>query len=232
MGTISVEHGDRLFWLGRYTERVFTTLKVLEQLSDMVIDKNEGAYIEYLAAFGLGDTYGNSADFFKSFIYDKDNPNSVAFSLDRAYDNGIVLREEISTEALSFLQMAKDKLAAAKGTSQSLRLALLPLEDILYGFWGCIADNILDVEIKNIIYCGKSIERLDLYFRLKYPFEMISDEFERLCRHLHSVPANTPYRYNTQHLCTLVEIMGDGEKYRNSVPAALQSLGNLFRKAS
>lgn len=88
------------------------------------------------------------------------------------------------------------------------------------------------MEIKNIIYCGKSIERLDLYFRLKYPFEMISDEFERLCRHLHSVPANTPYRYNTQHLCTLVEIMGDGEKYRNSVPAALQSLGNLFRKAS
>lgn len=127
MGTISVEHGDRLFWLGRYTERVFTTLKVLKQLSDMVIDKNEGAYIEYLAAFGLGDTYRNNAGFFKSFIFDKDNQNSVAFSLDRAYDNGIVLREEISTEALSFLQMAKDKLATAKGTSQSLRLALLPL---------------------------------------------------------------------------------------------------------
>ncbi len=231
MGTISVEHGDRLFWLGRYTERVFTTLKVLEHLSDTVIDKNAGAYIDYLSAFGLSDIYGSSADFFKSFIFCKDNPNSVAFSLDRAYDNGIVLREEISTEALSFLQMAKDKLAAANGTSQSLRLALLPLEDILYGFWGCISDNILDVETKNIICCGKSIERLDLYFRLKYPFEMISEEFDRLCRHLRSVPANTPYRYNTQHLCTLVEIMGDGEKYENSVPAALQSLGNLFRKA-
>ena len=231
MGTISIEHGDRLFWLGRYTERAFTSLKALEKFVDMSLDNNPDMYIEYLKAFGLSDAYGNVKDFFRAFIFDKDNPNSVAYSLDRAYDNGIVLREEISTEALSFLQMAKDKLTEAEGASRSLRLSLLPLEDILYGFWGCITDNILDIEIKNIIFCGKSIERLDLYFRLKYPFEMISDEFERLCRHLRSVPANTPYRYNTQHLCTLVEIMGDGEQYAASVPSALQSLGNLFLKA-
>ncbi len=25
MGVISIEHTDRLYWLGRYTERVYTT---------------------------------------------------------------------------------------------------------------------------------------------------------------------------------------------------------------
>ena len=228
MGTISLEHGDRLFWLGRYTERVFTTLKALEKISDLAIDNDSNVYSSYLDAFGLPDTYGNGADFFGSFIFDRANPSSVASSLDRAYDNGIVLREEISTEALSFLQMAMDKLAGSKGTGRSLRLSLLPVEDILYGFWGCIGDNMTDIETKNIIHCGKSIERLDLYFRLKYPFGMINKEFERLCRHLRSVPKKTPYRYNTKQLSTLVEIIGEGDGYAGSIPSALYSLGHMF----
>lgn len=230
MGTISVEHGDRLFWLGRYTERVFTTLKALEKISDTVIDKNPNKYMDFLSAFGLTDNYGSSGAFINSFIFDRSNPNSVAYALDRAYDNGIVLREEISTEALSFLQMAMDKLSASSGTEQSLRLSLLPLEDILYGFWGCIGDNITDMETKNIVYCGKGIERLDLYFRLKYPFSKINEEFERLCRHLRRVPKKTPYRYNTKQLSTLVEIMGEGDDYVVSIPAALYSLGHLFEQ--
>lgn len=228
--SISVEHGDRLFWLGRYTERVFTTLKALEKLSDEAIDKNPDVYTDYLDAFGLPDDYGSGTEFFRSFIFDKANQSSAAFALECAYDNGIVLREEISTEALSFLQMAKDILAASEKTERSLRLSLLPLEDILYGFWGCIVDNVHDAETKNIIQCGKSIERLDLYFRLKYPFGMINDEFERLCRHLRGVPKNTPYRYNTKQLSTLVEIMGEGEDYAKCIPSALYSLQHMFVK--
>lgn len=228
MGTISLEHGDRLFWLGRYTERVFTTLKSLENLYDGMIDRDPELYIDYLGYFGLTNTYADSREFIKSFLYDKCNPNSVAYSLERAYDNGIVLREEISTEALSFLQMAMDTLEKSKSTTRGLLLALLPLEDILFGFWGCIDEYIYDEEIKTIIYCGKSVERLDLYLRMEYPFSAISMEFDRLCKNLRNVPKNTPYRYNTQQLSTLVEIMGEGEDYKKSIPQALSSLGGLF----
>lgn len=94
----------------------------------------------------------------------------MAHSLERAYDNGIVLREDISTEALSFLQMAMDTLEKAETSTRGLLLALLPLEEILFGYWGCIEDYIYDPEVMNIIKCGKSIERPDLYFRLRYPF--------------------------------------------------------------
>ena len=185
-------------------------------------------YQKYLVCFGIPDSYGNMSGFLKSFLFEKENYNSVAYSLERAYDNGIVLREDISTEALSFIQMGMDTLEKVKDTSQGLLYALLPLEDILFGFWGCIEDYIYDEEIKTIIKCGKCVERLDLYFRLRYPFRYINLEFERLCDNLRKVPKNTPYRYNTKQLSVLVEAMGMEEDYVQNLNEILESLGKLF----
>ena len=41
MGIISVEKADHLFWLGRYTERVFTTLRKFFHVYDHMIDTQE-----------------------------------------------------------------------------------------------------------------------------------------------------------------------------------------------
>ena len=230
MDTISIEHGDRLFWLGRYAERAFTTLCALETLYDRGIDSNPDSYTGYLSRLGFENTYKDGVDFFESFIFNKDNPGSVAACLTRAYDNGIVLREEISTEALSFLQMAMDKLDEARDNGMSLRLAMLPIQDILYGFWGCINDYVFNHEIINIIYCGKYVERLDLYLRLDYPFHKIEREFKRLCEHLQRVPKNTPYRYNTKQLCTLVDILNT-DSYNGHSESAVFALERLFERS-
>ena len=77
MGTISLEHSDRLYWLGRYTERSFITLKSLDKLYDKMIDDSHG-YTEYLGYFGIADTYESSRDFIRSFLYDENNPHSAA----------------------------------------------------------------------------------------------------------------------------------------------------------
>ncbi len=231
MGTISiisVEHSDRLFWLGRYTERFFTTLKALEKLYDSVIDKDQYGYREYLSAFGLSDVYNDYKEFFKSFIFDRSNESSAAYSLSRAYDNGIVLREEISTEALSFIQLALDDLDRAQNSNQGLRLALHPIEDTIFGFWGCVDDHVCDNETRYIIHCGKIIERLDIYLRLKYPFEIIDAEFGRLCRCLSGIPKNSPYHYNQKQLSSLVEIMGLKDGYTEQKDLAVSSLEALF----
>ena len=89
MGTISLDHSDRLYWLGRYTERTFTTLKALQKIIDGMIDQKL-AYTDYLAYFDLPDVYSDNMDFVRSFLYDKKNMNSVAHNIRRAYDNGIV----------------------------------------------------------------------------------------------------------------------------------------------
>lgn len=228
MGTISLENGDRLFWLGRYTERVFTTLKALEKQYDRMMDEDHHLYTEYLKCFGLADTYGDMYKFMYSFLYDQENPNSAVYSLERAYDNGIVLREEISTEALGFLQMAKDTMEQAKDSNKGLLYNLLPVEDTLFGFWGCIDDYIYDEEILNIILCGKSVERLDLYFRMGYSSKLINMEFERLCKALRKFPKDSPYRYNTEQLSVLVEVVGLQEDYPQRLNEVLNALSKLF----
>ena len=227
MSTISKEHSDRLYWLGRYTERFFTTLKALDKMFDRMLGQSH-IYTEYLDHFGIVNTYSDSREFIRSFLYDEFNPNSAAYSLERAYDNGIVLREEISTPALSFLQMAKDTLENSE-SSCNTRLSLIPLEDIMFGFWGCINEHIYDDEIRNIIYIGKTVERLDLYIRMKYPFGTVEKEFVRLLKNLRRVPKDTPYRYNTKHLSELVEILGTEEDYRQNAKQAVSSLENLFK---
>ena len=228
MGTISLEHSDRLYWLGRYTERVYTTLKALGRLYDKMLDSEHG-YAEYLGFFGLTDTYADDHAFFHSFLFDAGNPNSAAYSLERAYDNGIVLREEISTASLSFLQMAKDTLIKAENRG-NIRLSLLPLEDILYAFWGCLNEHIYDDEIRNIIYIGKTVERLDLYMRMKYPFSDVEKEFTRLLKNLSRVPRSTPFRYRTKALSVLVETLGTQEDYERGVKEALYNLSRLFER--
>jgi len=44
MGIISIEKTNRLFWLGRYCERVFTTLKVFRKYYDTMIDGSQSDY--------------------------------------------------------------------------------------------------------------------------------------------------------------------------------------------
>lgn len=226
MSTISKEHSDRLYWLGRYTERVFTTLLTLQKLYDNMLDQQRG-YTEYLGYFGLPDSYGSSKAFIRSFLYEESNPNSVAYSLERAYDNGIVLREEISTESLSFLQLAKDTLKKSEATANP-RLSLLPLKDQLYAFWGCLSDSIFDDEKRNIIYCGRSVERLDLYIRTDYPYKEVKKEFERLCKRLINMPEHTPYCSNIGMLEKLGHIIGTAELYVAERRSALDVLSCLF----
>lgn len=230
MGTISIEHGDRLYWLGRYSERAFMTIRSLERLHDKVIDKDKVHYLKYLDCFGLPDTYGSGEKFFDSFVFDLGNSNSVAYSLERAYDNGIVLREEISTEALAFLQLAMDRLSAAKAEKASLAVSLMPVEDTIFAFFGCIHEYVYDEEIKNIILCGKDVERLSLLIRLKFKPQLIEKEYDRLCTALGRIPANTPYRYNQAQLSELGALIGKGDGCHSEVSRALTILGKMFDK--
>lgn len=225
--SISTEHSSRIYWLGRYTERAFTTLKSLERLYDKVIDRDPEHYKKYLACFGLGDTYGDYKSFFRSFIFDRNNSCSAAYSLERAYDNGIELREEISTDVLAYLQLAKDKLESSENTPQGLVVALMPLEDILYGFYGCFTDHVYSDEIRDIFLCAKSVERVELYIRLKYRSEKILSESERMCEFLKRIPENTPYRYNKNILENLMEMIYS-KKYIGRESEAISLIARLF----
>lgn len=165
MGIISVEQANHLYWLGRYTERVYTTIRIFSQSFDTLIDAIADSHEEFCNSIDIPNVYSSREDFLKNYPFDADNPDSIISNLNRAYDNAIVLRESIGSEALSYIQLAIYDMNKA-AVSKSPLIELQYLLDHILAFWGIIDDRIDSEQVRNIIKSGKRIERIDMYARL------------------------------------------------------------------
>ena len=183
MGIISLEQTNRLYWLGRYTERVYTTIRLYSKCYDDMIDDIGDNYADFCAMLEIPNIYADKNDFNTRYPFDENDSNSIYSNLIRAYDNAIVLREEIGSETLSYVQLAIYAINKAK-ISRAPLLELQNVEDNLLAFWG-IADDFIDDEvIRNIIKAGKRIERIDLYARLKLGPKELKNELKRMEKRL------------------------------------------------
>lgn len=179
MGIISVEQADRLYWLGRYTERVYTTLRIYSQSFDTMIDEITDSYKEFCMRIDIPDIYGSKDEFRRKYPFAQENPDSIISNLNRAYDNAVVLRESIGSETLSYIQLAIYDMNKA-AVSRAPLIEMQRVIDNLLAFWG-IADDWIDSEqIRNIIKAGKRIERIDLYARLHVSLRELEREVERM----------------------------------------------------
>lgn len=165
MGIISVEQANRLYWLGRYTERVYTTLRIYSQSFDNMIDEITDSYEEFCNSIDIPNIYASKDDFRKRYPFDAENPDSIISNLNRAYDNAIVLRESIGSETLSYIQLAIYDMNKAALSNAPL-IEMQQIIDHILAFWGIADDRIDSEEVRNIIKAGKRIERIDLYARL------------------------------------------------------------------
>ncbi len=179
MGIISVEQVDHLYWLGRYTERVYTTLKIFSKSFDQMIDATEDIYPKYCTALDIPNIYSSTEDFLKRYPFDDSISDSIISNLNRAYDNAIVLRETIGSEALSYVQLAIYAMNKA-AKSESPLIELQQIMDELLSFWGIVDDQIDSEQIRNIIKAGKRIERIDLFARLKIDKSSLEREIHRM----------------------------------------------------
>lgn len=165
MGIISTEQADRLYWLGRYTERVYSTIRIFFRSFDTLIDGPEDNYPGFCSSIDIPNIYTSREDFLKRYPFDETNPDSIISNLNRAYDNAIVLRESIGSETMSFIQLAIYEMNKA-AESQAPLFELQHVLDYILAFWGIVDDRIDSEETRNIIKSGKRIERIDLYARL------------------------------------------------------------------
>lgn len=178
MGIITLDKSNHLFWLGRYTERVHTTLKYFLTASDKMLDSDPNCYAEFCRKIGITNTYGSAENFSKTYPFDETDPNSIISNLNRAYDNAIVMRDYIGTETMAYIQLAIDDIKTAGRGNTPLADLMLAIDHLL-AFWGCVNDLIDDVQIRNIIKLGKGVERIDLYLSLDKPFNEIKREYMR-----------------------------------------------------
>lgn len=179
MGIISVEQADRLYWLGRYTERVYTTIRIYSQSFDTMIDEITESYPQFCAQVDIPNIYSDKTDFMNRYPFDPENPDSIISNLTRAYDNAIVLRERIGSETLSYIQLAIYAMNRASKSGAPL-IELQKVTDNILAFWGIVDDRIDSEQVRNIIKAGKRIERLDLYARFGADSRELKREVNRL----------------------------------------------------
>lgn len=98
MGIITVNQSDCLFWLGRYIERVYTTLRMYCQEYDRMIDEMDDSHEEYCRRMGIPNVYASREDFRNRYPFDPADPCSICSTLNRAYDNAILLRGDLGRQ--------------------------------------------------------------------------------------------------------------------------------------
>lgn len=186
MGIVSLENTNRLYWLGRYSERVYTTIQLFATSYDRLLDL-EGDIMGHIDRFcrnlEIPNIYRSKEEFLTRYCFDRQDPNSIHSNLLRAYDNCVTLREEIGSETVSYIQLALYELQKAEKSSSPL-VELQKVDDNILAFWGIVDDSIESENVRNIIKVGKRVERLDLYARLHRPAAGIRREAHRLAGRL------------------------------------------------
>ncbi len=222
MGIISIKSSDNLFWLGRYVERVFTTLKAFTECYDIMIDINDDEYVDFCRKLGIANNYSCRQEFISSFLFDQNDPASIYSSLLHAYDNAVEMRNVISSDTLSYLQLAVDIMEKSRGSNVPL-LKVQEVTDWIFAFWGSADDNIEAEGSRNILKFGRSIERLDLYTRLGYPQELMRKEFSIMLNRLYKVGIDfNPH--SIERLTKMILEEDDYEPYKYSIQNELAQL--------
>lgn len=187
------------------------------------MDGHEGNYADYCRCLGIPGGYADTADFCKRYFFDRTNPNSLASSLIYAYDNAVVLRDTLTTDTLSYIQLAVNAMEkAAQGDSPAVALQWV-LDDIL-AFRGACEETVFDEETRSMIKLGTSVERVDLYLRLGDEPERTRKEFERLFNRLYKTQL-TPEK---SRLELLVDSLLDSSKPDAAVSEQIAALESLF----
>lgn len=203
MGVISVEQTDELYWLGRYLERVYTTMRLYFVTYDSMLDQPGEKYAEFCRQLDIPNIYHSREDFCQRYSFDETDCNSMISNLKRAYDNAIVLREEIGSESLSYIQLSIYEMQKAAKSDAPL-MEFQKVLDNLMAFWGVSDDIILSENIRNILKVGKRVERIDMYGRLRRSRKDLNREICRLAGRIDR--CNLKYRKDViEHLQSLIQ---------------------------
>ncbi|MCR5248581.1 MAG: alpha-E domain-containing protein [Paludibacteraceae bacterium] len=186
--TISASKANKLFWLGRYAERTYLNLHLLRACYDKMIDGKGDAYGKYCSNLSLDVDFETPSNFVRSFLYDKQNPFSISAELEFANDNAMVLREEITSETLGYIQMSLAHINSLAEVNEIHISELQPVTDNLLSLWGSIEERVLNDYVLAILMVGKIIEQIDIRVRFDYPFDRVELLYERLKTHLRYVP--------------------------------------------
>lgn len=183
---VTASKAENLFWLGRYTERVFTTLNVFFPFYDRVMDTDVDAFRPFARALDLPEDFEDFDAFVYSFLYDKSNRDSVRSAISSAFYNAVVLRPELGSRLLQYIELAMSGIVDAAhhaGAAQDV-FDHRDIADDMLAFWGGIENSSIETTMKALVFLGKYLERIDLYTRFGLAEEILPATVRKLSTHL------------------------------------------------
>lgn len=189
MDTITLSKQNRLFWLGRYSERVYMAVQLMIEDYDNLIDGAGMDYRGYCRKMGIPCVYESGEDFFRRYLFDTGSQFSIAASVEAMLGNGTVLRETISSQTLAYLQMAQTAMEMASHSDSPCVELQWVLDDIM-AFRGSFDDAVEEETARNIAKAGGTVERLSQMLRLGRT-ERLDRELRRLLNRLYKTDLTT-----------------------------------------
>src|SRR5574344_36688 len=223
--TITPSKANRLFWLGRYAERVYTCLHIVRKCLDKMIDDDENAYRDYCTKLGIPDVYPTSDDFFRDYLYAEGNGYSLITSMRYAFDNAILLRDDIKSESLAYIELSLRVMReCAKGNAKCDDLQAVT--DNMLAFWGGLEESIISRKCKDLLYLGRNLERLELHVRFHYDSKRISAIYATTCQYLSRLPEvySKESFAEIQHLMKGSELNIENDDFDKDMIRAINSL--------
>ena len=190
MGPVTLSKQNRLFWLGRYAERVYVTVQFLMQAYDRLLDSAPMDYADFCRRLGAENVYRNAEDFCRRYLFDSSQPCSARSSMEALLGNGMVLRETISSPTLSYLQMAESAMEMAS-RSEAPAVELQWVLDDIMAFRGSFDEAVDHEGVRNITKTGGTVERLSLMLRLGWQTDRLRQEMRKLLNRLYKTDLAT-----------------------------------------
>lgn len=220
---LSRAKADQLLWLGRYTERVYTTLKRFFKTYDANVDLESKDFSEFCHELDLPfDSSEPIESLIANILYNPDNPVSVCSSMRAAFGNAILLRPELGTESSSYVELALINLRGSKDPVGRLPMHRTVRDDLL-AFWGSLEDGGMGGEAKAMLFFGKYLERIDLWSRFGTDEQLLDRPVRKLIFYLGYIrhPECLDIEGTLGFLKTSLEARGYGEFITNRLDAAM-----------
>ncbi|MGN1038499.1 MAG: alpha-E domain-containing protein [Mailhella sp.] len=224
MPTISSAKANHLFWLGRYAERVFAQLHFLRQYYDLCLDEGkENALLEYCRKLDLGACAPDRDLFLLQHLFNSE-PGTLRYCLNCLNDNSIVLREELTTASIAYVNLCVATLKHCDHDKDINITRLQPITDYILSFWGSVLQHVTNPSTLNILFIGKHVEYIDMYFRFDYPFPRLQAEWTNLENRLSQIE----YVADKHCRMELSDIFSNRTAYEEKSALLLQYLNSLI----
>lgn len=185
---ISAVKANSLFWLGRYEERVYITLHLLRKCHDKMIDGELEDYWPIWQKLDTTGAYQTIEEFTLGIMYDDTNPSTVMAAQTKAMDNAILLREDILSETLSYLEMSLALLKESRKKQEKNVICLQPVIDWSLAFWGSAQQRLQNHKALYIMSIGRNVENMDMLLRFDYSYERVALAYDSLKRYCKQMP--------------------------------------------